>query len=75
MLLPSTSSPFLRILTSDLNRLAVWTNLAAARAWSPRRLRMASLALDHGILFLRDDDRGGRRARGATSSASRSEAT
>src|SRR5262249_53293153 len=41
MLLPSTSSPFLRILTADLKRLAVWTNFAAGRAWRPHRLGMS----------------------------------
>ena len=71
MLLPSTSSPFLRILTSDRKRLAVWTNLAAARAWRPRRLRIDELALDHDSSS--PARRRGRRRR--ASSASRSEAT
>ena len=42
MLLPSTSSPFFRTFTADLKRLAVCTNFAAARAWRPSRLRIAS---------------------------------
>ncbi len=74
MLLPSTSSPFFRILTSDWKRLAVWTNFAAARAWRPRRLRMASSRLDHDSSFwpTTTPAAGGG---GAASSASRSEAT
>ena len=62
MLLPSTSSPFLRILTSDWKRLAVWTNLAAARAWRPRRLRMASSRSITSPLSADDDPSGVRGA-------------
>ena len=40
--LPSMTRPSRLALTRERKRFAVWTKRAAARAWSPRRLRMAT---------------------------------
>src|SRR5512147_2402234 len=42
MLLPLTSMPSLEIRISEANRLARWTNWAAARACSPSRFRISN---------------------------------
>src|SRR5207302_554948 len=67
MLRPFTTCPTLATVTSALKRLAVCTRSAAARAWSPRRLRISrvarcsSVAAPIGIFAARD---GGARRRG-----------
>src|SRR5262245_8343554 len=44
MLRPFTTWPSFATVTSASKRLAVWTSIAAARAWSPSRLRICKLA-------------------------------
>src|SRR5205809_300642 len=67
MLRPFTTCPSLATVTSALKRLAVCTRSAAARAWSPRRLRISrvarcsSVAAPIGVFAARD---GGARRRG-----------